>query len=691
MSPEDLGIAGPRRRRPGRKSPGKGPGKKRRIKKDELTFETGEFVTTGTRTRRRIKNTPVKTEVIPKARIEAKGATNLAQALEGEIGIRVDNQCSICNTTSIKLSGLPGRYTLLLVDGIPLFSSLGTTYGFVFLDAADIRQVEIVKGASSVLYGTDAISGVVNVISQRPHRHGHAQVLLEGGMFGHHKLSGFASIAKGPFSLSLVGSHSGHDKIDGDDDGISEFAGYTRTIAAATGRWRPNAKTELMLRVSGLQEKRQGGGMGHFLGVINDHDGASGTGRRLFSESILTKRVESALKFTRRFNKGVWIESVASLVYHLQDSDYEGEYYRGTQWMAYVHQIVGWKAHRKYTLLGGLTYRFENLEENLALAEFNYHIPGVFVQGDWHITSWLEFLHGVRYDWHNEFGHVFTPRANFKVRAHRHLTIRTGVGTGFRAPTTFYEYAHGVRPEGYTIVMNADKAETAVNANLSATFSYKQWIKATAEVAYTRVRDAITVDVNDDGNLEVHNVDEPLHVVSTEVQLQSKPWKYLSAELGWGYYWYKDDAGALVSAPPVHHFTASVTFKHPRAGTQAVVSGQVFSPMNLRQVYGEAYNPRSGVRGDQYLDAATAADTGSLKREKSPWYGVINVRVEQRINRWLSLYLGVDNLLDYTQVKKETPLMFPVGAAGAPGAMDVVYIWGPMRGRFFYGGVKLKI
>ncbi len=656
-----------------------------------LTFTRDEFVTTGTRTRRRIKETPVKTEVVPRTRIEQKGAANLAQALDGEVGIRVDNQCSICNTTNIKLMGMPGRYTLLLVNGIPMFSSLGTVYGFVFMSAADIRQVEVVKGASSVLYGTDAIAGVVNVITRRPGRRGGAQLVLEGGMFGYYNLAGYASARKGPFSLSLVANHTAHGKIDGDDDGISEFTGYKRTVASATGRWRPDKKTELMLRVSGLQENRQGGGMGHYLSVLNDYDPQNGTGRRLVSETILTQRLESALKFTRKFDKGVWMETVASLVYHLQDSDYEGEYYRGTQWMVYAHQIVGWKAHQKYTLLGGLTYRYESLEENIALAEYNYHIPGVFLQGEWKITRWMEFLHGFRYDWHNEFGHVFTPRANFKFTPHELLSIRAGVGTGFRAPTTFYEYAHGVRPEGYELLMNADKAETAVNANLSVTFGYRNWIKATVESSYTRVKDAITVDLTDEGNIEVFNVEKLLHVVGTEVQLASQPWKYLFLEAGWGYYHYKDDAGALVSAPPVHQIIASATFKHPRWGTTAMITGKVYSPMNLRQVYGEAYNPRPGIRGDQYLDASTAADTSSLKLNKSPWYGVVNIRVEQRITKWLNVYIGVDNLFDYTQVKKESPLMFPVGQGGAPEALDVVYLWGPARGRFVYGGIKLKI
>ncbi len=669
-------------------SGGQGPG--------ELeAFEAGEVVVTGTRTERRVKDVPVKTEVVPQKRIEAKGAVNLAQALKGEVGIKVDNQCSLCNTTSVRLSGMPGRYTLLLIDGIPMFSSLGTTYGFVFMDAADVKRLEIVKGAASVLYGTDAMGGVINVITQEPSRRGKAELRVEGGMYGYYNLAGRTSIRRGRLGLSLVASHTGEDKIDADGDGISEFAAYTRTAAAMSARYKFPCGAKLMFRLAGLQEQRQGGGLGGFLSVLDDWKPHAvplvQSGRRALSESILTRRVESALKFRIKLPHHMWSESVASLVYHLQDSDYEGTVYRGKQYMAYVSQVVGWKAHRTYDLLGGVSYRVESLDENVAVGEYVYHMPGVFVQGDWKFAKWGEFVHGMRYDWHNEFGNVFTPKATFKFVPHRIVTIRAGVGTGFRAPTTFFEYEHGVRPQGYRILMDADKAETAVNANLSVTAAWKRWIKATVEQSFTQVRNPISVAVNDNGDMQVYNVEDPLYVWATELQLQSHPWRYLDLDVGYGFYHYEDKGGAMVSAPPVHQFTWTLTLDYRPSGTKAVVTGEVYSPMELRKVYGFGYAAKPGTRGTEYLDSANA-DTAHPMPERSPWWGVINVRVEQKLFRHFIVYLGVDNLLDYKQVDHQSPLFYPAAGPGAaPGPLNVVYIWGPLRGRFVYGGLKVKL
>jgi len=652
-------------------------------------------VVTGTRTERRVKDVPVKTEVVPQKRIEAKGAVNLAQALKGEVGIKVDNQCSLCNTTSVRLSGMPGRYTLLLIDGIPMFSSLGTTYGFVFMDAADVKRLEIVKGAASVLYGTDAMGGVINVITQEPSRRGKAELRVEGGMYGYYNLAGRTSIRRGRIGLSLVASHTGEDKIDADGDGISEFAAYTRTAAAMSARYKFPCGAKLMFRLAGLQEQRQGGGLGGFLSVLDDWKPHAvplvQSGSRALSESILTRRVESALRFRIKLPHHMWSESAASLVYHLQDSDYEGTVYRGTQYMGYVSEVVGWKAHRTYDLLGGVSYRVESLDENVAVGEYVYHMPGVFVQGDWKFAKWGEFVHGLRYDWHNKFGNVFTPKATFKFVPHRIVTIRTGVGTGFRAPTTFFEYEHGVRPQGYHILMDADKAETAVNANLSVTASWKRWIKATVEQSFTQVRNPISVAITDNGDMQVYNVQDPLYVWATELQLRSHPWRYLDLDVGYGFYHYEDKGGAMVSAPPVHQFTWTFTFDYRPSGTKAVVTGEVYSPMELRKVYGFGYAAKPGTRGTEYLDSANA-DTTHPMPERSPWWGMVNVRIEQAVFKHLVLYLGVDNLLDYKQVDHQSPLFYPAAGPGAaPGPLNVVYIWGPLRGRFIYGGLKVKL
>lgn len=160
------------KKEPGKKAPPEKREESGRAKKGSEGTQEGEdsIVVTATKVKTKLKDVPVKTEVVGKKKITQKGAANLLDALDNEPGVVIDNACSICGSSSIKLSGLPGRYTLYLMDGLPLYSSLGATYGLAGIPAAMIERVEIVKGASSVLYGTDAIGGVVNIITKKPNR-----------------------------------------------------------------------------------------------------------------------------------------------------------------------------------------------------------------------------------------------------------------------------------------------------------------------------------------------------------------------------------------------------------------------------------------------------------------------------------------------------------------------------------------
>ena len=654
-------------------------------------FEVEETVITGTKTVRPITDAPVKTEVVGKEKIESKGATNLVEALSFEPGLRVDNQCSICNTTTLKISGIPGRYSLLLINGMPIFSSLGMTYGLLNIATAEIQKLEVVHGASSVLYGTDAIGGVINVITEKPTKEPSGSFLVQGGMFGHRQLSGYGSLSKGKFGISVVATHSGHDKVDQNGDGVNEYAGYVRSTAAGTATVDILDNLDLLVRFSIAQEKRQGGGLGSVLEVLDDYDSDTFSGRRAFTETILTNRYEGGLVLDWSPLDSLMFETTISGTYHDQDSDYEGEVYRARQMMLFFQQSVVAELHHRYDLVGGIAYRVEYLDENLAVADYVYHIPGVFLQGDWRITDFLEFIHGGRYDYHNTFGIVVTGRGALKLSMFdRVLVLRLAVGTGFRTPTTFYEYAHGVRAEGYKFVNDTDSAEQSIGGNLSLTLDLGRKFQFIGEYGITRIMDPISIENTDDGHIRTYNVDEPLDVFALEVRAQTQAYRWLLASVGYGWYLYTDRGGALVTAPPVHQFTLGIQLNFKRIGLKGSVFAEVFGPMDLEKVYGPGYNAQPGTDLEGWLDTANA-DLSSPKRTHSPWYGVVNLRLEQRIYKGLSAFFGIDNVFDYHQVKIESPLYYPADADGNPTNADVTYIWGPLRGRFIYGGLRLEL
>jgi len=652
------------------------------VDEPEVIGEAEEVVITGTKTKKLIKETPVKTEVVTRKELEQTGATNVVEALSHKTGVRIDNQCAICNTTAIKLSGLPGRYTLMLIDGIPVFSSLGQTYGLMNIEAAQIEQIEVVKGAGSVLYGTDAIGGVVNIITRKPGKYDFGTMQGQYGSYNSYRLSGAASITRDDLSTLVTMSHTGQDSVDRNGNGISESTGYIRTIGSGTFRWNLLPTTHLLLRLAGAHETRQGGGMGSFLEVMDDD-----AKRRSMSESIITNRIEAGLKLDHEFTSKLVGNLMAAYTFHDQDSDYEGEVYHARQHIVVAQLELFARLLDNLELIGGVPYRVEYLAENVGKSDYTHHMIGAFVQADWHIVPSFEAVAGMRYDYHNEYGNVYTPRVALKWAVADWLVARGGFGTGFRTPTTFYEYAHGVRPEGYEMKNNCDGPETSMSGNLSLTFDAGRWLNAVVEGAWTRVKDPITVELTDEGHVEAFNVDGTLRVLSLETELKSRPLKWMGIAAGYGYYKYWDEGGALVSAPPSHQITGALDFYVSKIGFKARIGADIFAPMDLEAVYGPGYNIKADKDSlEGWLDEANA-DIGNPKINESPWYFVLNVRVQQRLYKGLHLYLGVDNLLDFHQVDESTPMYFPADEAGKATPADVVHIWGPLRGRYIYGGL----
>ena len=670
------------------------------------------IVVTGTRSERRVSDTPVKTEVIREAQIEAKGARNLLEALAFEAGVRLDNQCSVCNTTGLRLSGLPSRYLLVMIDGMPVFSSLGMTYGLLQIDTMDIKQIELVKGANSVLYGTDAISGVVNIITKLPKRGGEGSGFVEVGSFGSLRLGGSVSYRKDAFSMVLTGSFTRHDRVDRDDDGVSEYTGFDRFNASMRLRYAFSARTSLIVEASFLQENRQGGAAkGSFLEVLSDFnrdaDPEKGerVGARGLSETILTRRISGALRFQHILNEWVKIQTILTALSHHQDSDYEGLVYVGDQVMFFAQQSIEWNLANRLLLHGGLSYRYEGLTENLALSAYQYHQPGAYLQAEWLATPWFELVGGFRYDWHNIFGHIPTPRVAFKLAPTRWLTFRGVWGMGFRASTTFYEYAHGARPQGYQLLNEAQRPERSQSVNASVSITSGAWLNLTIEGAWNRITDPITWEVTGSeqgsqrqGDIRVFNSDGQLDVFSLEIQAQSNPLSWLRLSGSYGFYEYINKE-VLVSAAPRHHFTMSVDARIPRAETRISLTGEMFLPIDLDEVYGQGFHIQGKPSLERWLNPANA-DLTRPKLSQSPLYGVVNLRIEQPLSPILrafkikpaadlALYFGIDNLLDYHQSDIDGPIFFP-NVNGQAGAANIVRVWGPLRGRFFYAGLRIK-
>jgi len=205
-------------------------------------LESAGIVVTGTRTPRFVKDAPVFTEVISNASIEAKSAHNIFDALEGESGVRVEQQCQGCNFAVLRMQGLGADHTQVLLDGQPVYSGLAAVYGLQQMSTTDIDRIEIVKGAGSALYGSNAVAGAINVVSAVP-RQTEAKFGVEVGEYGTNAYSLSASTRKDNVGLFLFAQQTEQDELDatGDmnaPDGVDEPDGWldrVRSTARSAG------------------------------------------------------------------------------------------------------------------------------------------------------------------------------------------------------------------------------------------------------------------------------------------------------------------------------------------------------------------------------------------------------------------------------------------------------------------------
>jgi outer membrane receptor for ferrienterochelin and colicins len=236
----------------------------------ETVIEVGGLVVTGTRTPRYVKDVPIFTEVVSKASIEDKAAHNIFEALDGEAGVRVEEQCQGCNFSVLRMQGLGADHTQVLLDGQPVYSGLAAVYGLQQLSTADIDQIEIVKGAGSALYGSNAVAGAINIVTSIP-RSTDGKVSMELGEHGTQMYSFSASTRKEDLGLFLFAQQVKQDELDETGDvnapgGVDEPDGWIDRVRADSRNAGFNlfvdnflASDQLVLRGRVTSEKRLGG------------------------------------------------------------------------------------------------------------------------------------------------------------------------------------------------------------------------------------------------------------------------------------------------------------------------------------------------------------------------------------------------------------------------------------------------
>lgn len=630
------------------------------------------------------------------------GATNLTEAIDKRPGVAVQVECSICNARFISLNNLPGRYTTLLIDGVPLFSAVSQAYGLDSVGLRGLERIDLMRGAGASGLHPDALAGTVNLVTRRP---GKDEGLVEvaAGSYGHRRVDAQAAQVFSGGALSANIHTTMHDGVDGDGNGVSEYTGYTRRLGGIGFFVDDFGGFRLKGRVDAIDEKRNGGAQGtDYNGIKTSRSGnpfdfskgrnaspwsdgwvkpADGSkvnyagGKTGLSEIIFTQRQSAYVTGERRLGNAT-LGLATGYARHDQDSFYEGNVYKAKQNQGYVG------ANLKAPLAGGVwtalaDWRYEDLRSRANLPDgtpangldnYTFRVPGLGLGSNYaFFDDRLETALNLRWEHHNVYGTQFAPRANLLWRHNEHASSRLSSGIGYRAPTSYFEQDHGILQ---TIVIRNATRDVEKSANLMYSFDYQDedW-KVLANAHVTRLSNLAYLDV---GNTEsvLRSSGEAVRVKGADLQVGYQFTKAVSGSVGLERVFYDFPVGTLAFARPDRR--AYLTLALDSGPWDVFVRGTWTGPQDLQKFY--------------YRNTPHYNFDGSAKPDKSRAFWTFDARVQYAIDKRWAVFVGADNLFDFRQSDHDGYLWVDAG-----GKIDVTHIWGPNRGRFVYGGVRFEI
>lgn len=597
-----------------------------------------EVVVTGTLKEVSRLESPVPVEVYTPAYFKKNPTPNIFDALQNVNGVRPQLNCQVCNTGDIHINGLEGPYTMVLIDGMPIVSSLSTVYGLSGIPNSLVERIEIVKGPASSLYGSEAVGGLINIITKKPQN----APMLSADLFSttwqewNADLGFKFNAGKKATALTGVNYFKYDNIIDNNNDNFTDVTLQDRI--SVFQKWNFERKDNRLFSVAGrfFNEERWGGDTRwakEFRG-----------GDSIYGESIYTRRWE----FLGNYQLPMKEKVLLSFSYndHDQDSRYGTTSYIAQQRIGFS-QLTWDKKINRHDLLAGVAVRYTFYDDNTpatATADtINQQtqpqktwLPGVFLQDEITITAKHKLLLGFRYDYNSIHGNIFTPRFAYKWSINDKNIIRVNAGTGYRIVNLFTE-DHAALTGARTVeIKNELKPEQSYNVNLN--YIKKIYTKngtfigLDASAFYTYFNNKIFGDYDTDpnkifyDNLNGYALSQGL---SANIDIAFN--NGLKIIVGATYMDVSIVENGIKSQQILtENFTATwaVSYKIKKLNLGIDYTGNVYSPMRL-PLLGDL-DPRSSY---------------------SPWWSIQNIQLVFSGFKKIEIYGGVKNLLNWTPNK----------------------------------------
>ncbi len=650
---------------------------------EEAVVAMDGIMVTGNLVETFIKDSPVKVEVISAHYLEKIPTANIMEVLENVNGLSQQIDCAVCGTNNIRINGMDGPYTAVLIDGMPIMSSLATVYGLNGISPSLLQQIEVIKGPMSTLYGSEAMGGVINIITKSPQSAPGLAVNTFGTSDAEYAMDIGLVPSRGRLATLVSGTLFYNDRyVDENNDNFADLTLNTRiSLFSKALLSNKNGFKQFSLSARYYYEDRIGGTFDFIDSFSNDLRGSD----VFYGETIKTYRLELVSSYYFDTKDPVRLDFAFN--HHDQDSFYGDQSYQAEQRTGFLQLVWPHKLNQSNTLMFGTAMRFQRYDDNTgATGTFNETdqlveniadnriIPGIFAQHEVIASEQTRILTGLRVDYQEDYGIIPSPRISLKYSPDENTTLRLNGGTGFRIVNLFTEDHAAYSGARATILLENLKPERSLNS----TISLQQIIGAdfnplTLDVDgfYTYFTNKIEPDYSIPGLIQYANLDGSATTrgvsISITQNIMDAGINYTLAGTLLDVFTTEKGVSSPLEFAPDFQGSANITYNLEPLQLLIDYTMNVVGPMKLPEF-----------------------DAPFERPAESPTYAVHNLQITKDFwtkgGALVQVYFAVENLFNYTQ---PAPLIDPDNPFGPN--FDTSYVYGPIHGRHFGMGLRLTV
>jgi iron complex outermembrane receptor protein len=623
----------------------------------ETISEENEVVITSTRTSRSIANIPTRIETISGEELQEKGNMkpgDIRMMLNESTGIQTQQTSAISYNSSIRIQGLDGKYTQIIRDGFPLYSGFSGGLGLLQIAPLDLKQVEVIKGSSSTLYGGGAIAGLVNLVSKTPKDERELNFIVNGTSAKGLDASGFYSQRFKKIGTTIFASYNHGTPYDPANIGLTAIPKFDRYTFNPKIFFYFSKNTTASFGVNATHENRIGGDMKYI-------EGESDSTHSYFEKNI-TNRYSTQLSVEHIVNKKTKLNFKNSVSYYNRSVQIPHYLFSGVQLSSYSEININYNAE-KTEWIGGvnfLTDKFtQEKHDTIIPVNYNQNTIGAFVQNTWNASKIITLETGLRGDYQNDHGFFLLPRISALFKINNHFSSRIGGGLGYKIPNVFTEDAEKIQFKNVLPVdVKNTTAEKSYGANFDINYRAMLFDKASFSINqlffYTRINNPLVLTQLSNSHYEYL---QPKGFIDTKGMETNVKISYQNFKLFIGY----------TFSDVKQHYAAITAFslvaKH-RLNTVLMYEIEGYLKIGLEAYYYSSQKLNDGTRGKPYWLCGFMAE---------------------KIWEEFSLFINLENMLDVRQTKFDT---IYTGTITNPFFRD---IYAPVDGFVLNGGVKIRL